>query len=177
MQAEDDALAEEDTAPVEETPSTDDVEALQQELQEWRAKAEEYLDGWQRQRADFANYKKRVERDQAQAYQSAAGSILRRFLEVLDDLDRALANRPQEGDGAAWAEGVELVYRKFAAVLEAEGVKPMEAQGTDFDPNLHEAISHEDNQEFDSGQVIAVVKNGYLMGEKVLRPALVRVAK
>jgi molecular chaperone GrpE len=174
---EEETLAEDETAPPEEAIFPEDVEALQQELLEWQAKAEEYLDGWQRQRADFANYKKRVERDQAQAYQSAAASISKRFLDVLDDLDRALANRPQEGDGAAWAEGVELVYRKFAAVLEAEGVKPMEAQGAYFDPNLHEALSNEDSPDHDSGQIIAVVKNGYVMGDKVLRPALVRVAK
>lgn len=177
MQSENEALTGEEIAPVAEPASTAEIEALQQELQQWRAKAEEYLDGWQRQLADFANYKKRIERDQAQAYQSAAVSIFKRFLDVLDDLDRALKNRPQEGDGAAWAEGVELVYRKFSAILEAEGVNQMEAQGASFDPNLHEAISSEESQEHDSGQIIAVVKNGYLIGDKVLRPALVRVAK
>jgi molecular chaperone GrpE len=172
-----DLHTEEEAAPGEEAVGSEEVEALQQALLEWQAKAQEYLDGWQRQRAEFANYKKRVERDQALAHQSAAASIIKRFLDVLDDLDRALSNRPQEGDGAAWANGVELVYRKFSAILEAEGVKPMEAEGAYFDPNLHEALSSEDSPEHDSGQVIAVVKNGYVMGEKVLRPALVRVAK
>ncbi len=154
-----------------------DVEALQQEIEDLRSKADEYLDGWQRSRAEFANYKKRTEREQALAYQSAASSIFKRFLEVLDDLDRALKNRPQGGEGGAWAEGIDLVYRKFYAILEAEGVKVMDAQGEYFDPNLHEAITQEDSDEFESGQIIQVVKNGYTIGDKVLRPALVRVAR
>jgi molecular chaperone GrpE len=160
-----------DTAP------EDELDELQKEVEEWRLKATEYLDGWQRARADFTNYKKRVERDQAFVYQSASASILKRFLDALDDLDRALKNRPTEGDAAAWAEGVELVSRKFHSILDAEGVKPMEAAGQEFDPNIHEAITQEESTEFESGQVIEVVKNGYWIGDKVLRPALVRVAK
>jgi molecular chaperone GrpE len=96
---------------------------------------------------------------------------------VLDDLDRALKNRPQDTDGAGWAEGIELVYRKFYSILEAEGVSIMEAENQYFDPNLHEAISMEENEQYDSGQIIEVVKNGYMIGDRVLRVATVRVAK
>ena len=160
-----------------EEEAEDELESLQKEVEELRAKADEYLDGWQRARADFTNYKKRVERDQEQVYQAASARVLKRFLEVLDDLDRALKNRPQEGEGAAWAEGIELVSRKFHGILEAEGVQQMDAQGQYFDPNLHEAITQEESEEYESGQVIEVVKSGYLAGDKVLRPALVRVAK
>ena len=149
---------------------------LQQSLVDCQAKADEYLDGWQRPRADFANYKKRIEREQAQVYQKAAGSIFKRHLEVLDDLERALKNRPQEGDGAIWAEGIELVYRKLTNILENEGVKVMQAEGQNFDPNLHEAISSEDSPQHESGQIIEVLQKGYLLGDRVLRPALVRVA-
>lgn len=158
-------------------PSPADWQALQTELESWQAKANEYLDGWQRARADFANYKRRVEREQEQVYQNAAGNIIKRYLEILDDLERALKNRPKEGDGAAWAEGIELIARKFAALLEAEGVKPMQAEGQLFDPNLHEAISQEEAENFASGQVIEVVKQGYLLGDRVLRPAVVRIAR
>jgi molecular chaperone GrpE len=150
---------------------------LQAALEECRSKANEYLDGWQRARADFANYRKRVERDQAQAHQNAVGSIVRRYLDILDDLDRALKNRPQEGEGAVWASGVELIYRKFTNLLDAEGVKSMVADGQTFDPNLHEAISSEDSPDHESGQIIEVLKQGYLLGDRVLRPALVRVAR
>jgi molecular chaperone GrpE len=138
---------------------------------------EEYLDGWQRARADFVNYKKRIEREQREAYRRAAGDILTRYLGVVDDLERALKDRPTEGDPSNWADGVELIYRKLQSVLEAEGVETIGALGQPFDPNLHEAISHEESDEQPAGYVIDVVQQGYRMGEQVLRPALVRVAK
>jgi molecular chaperone GrpE len=155
----------------------EEVEKLQKELDEIRTKADEYLDGWQRARAEFANYKKRVDRDQAQTYQVAAGNIVRRFLDVLDDLERALKNRPQNGDGAVWAEGIELIYRKLLTMLEGEGVKPMEVGNDFFDPNLHEAVVSEENSEYESGQIIEVIRQGYTLGDRILRPAMVRVAR
>ena len=155
----------------------DALEILQGELAEARLKANEYLDGWQRSRAEFANFKKRIEREQEQVYQTAAGAIIKRYLGVLDDLERALKNRPQDGEGAAWAEGIELIYRKLLAILESEGVKPMQPEGQMFDPNLHEAILSEDSDHHESGQIIEVLQPGYLLGEKVLRPAMVRVAR
>lgn len=159
----------------------DELKARLQEslvlLEESQAKANEYLDGWQRARAEFANYKKRVDREQALVYQTTAGNIIKRYLEIMDDLERALKNHPAEGDGAAWAEGIDLIYRKLQALLEAEGVKPMPADGQFFDPNLHEAISHEAAPALESGQIIEVVKQGYMLGDRVLRPAWVRVAK
>lgn len=150
---------------------------LAQQLQDCQAKSAEYLDGWQRARAEFTNYKRRMEREQAQAYQNATGSVVRRYLDVVDDLDLALKNRPQEGDGAAWAQGIELIARKLHTLLEGEGVKAMNTDGQAFDPNLHEALTHEENDQYESGQIIGVVKQGYTLGDKVLRPALVRVAK
>jgi molecular chaperone GrpE len=155
----------------------EDLRAVQKDLEESRAKANEYLEGWQRTLADFSNYKKRVDRDQAQVYQNAAGTIIKRFIEVLDDLDRALKNRPQEGEGAVWANGIELIYRKLISILENEGVKAMDLKGQVFDPNLHEAITLEDSADHESGQIIEVLQQGYMLGDRVLRPALVRVAK
>lgn len=155
----------------------DEITDLRKELDEIRQKSEEYLDGWQRARAEFSNFKKRVERERQQAYQTAAGNIIRRYLEIVDDLERALKNKPAEGDGAEWAGGIELIYRKLLNTLDAEGVKAMEAQGQFFDPNLHEAISNEENPDHESGQIIEVVQSGYMLGDRVLRPAKVRVAK
>jgi molecular chaperone GrpE len=155
-------------------PGENNLEELLQLCQE---KSNEYLDGWQRARAEFANYKRRMEREGTQTYQNAVGSIVKRYLDVLDDLELALKNRPQEGEGAAWAEGIELIARKFASILESEGVKPMETDGKEFDPNLHEALTNEESDQHESGQIISVVKQGYLLGDRVLRPALVRVAK
>ena len=154
-----------------------DLETLQAELQTAKSQADEYLDGWQRARAEFSNYKKRVEREQAEARDRIAGETLMRFLGVLDDLDRALKDRPSDGDAAAWTEGIELIYRKLSALFIAEGIEAIEAEGTPFDPVLHEALSHEDSQDHVEGQVIEVVRRGYRMGDRVLRPALVRVAK
>jgi molecular chaperone GrpE len=155
----------------------DEVEALLQDLAQARAEANEYLDGWQRSRAEFANYKKRVDRELAQANMTATGNIIKRYLNVLDDLERALKNRPQNGEGAVWANGIELIYRKFLSILENEGVKAMEAEGQVFDPNLHEALSSEESDEHDSGEIIEVVQQGYMLDDRVLRPALVRVAR
>jgi molecular chaperone GrpE len=155
----------------------DQVADLQAELEQLGAKSEEYLDGWQRERAEFANYRRRVERERETSQQNITGNIVRRYLEVVDDLERALKNRPNEGDGAAWAEGIELIYRKMLNLIEAEGVQPMGAEGQPFDPNLHEAISHEDDPDRESGEIIEVIKSGYTLGDRVLRPALVRVAR
>ncbi len=144
---------------------------MRDELARTRAQADEYLDGWQRARAEFANYKKRVEREQAQVYQTAAGSVIKRFLGVLDDLERALKNRPETGDGAVWAEGIELVYRKLVSILESEGVKPMDIAGQMFDPNLHEAILSEDSDQHESGQIIEAAATRLSVGRKGFTPS------
>ena len=157
--------------------STEDREALAAELSKVRSEAAEYLEGWQRARAEFANYKKRVERDQALVYQNAASSVIRRYVEVIDDLERALKNRPQKGEGLAWAGGIELIYRKFLAILESEGVTQTDPTGEMFDPNLHEAVTSEDSPDHESGQIIEVLQKGYMIRDRVLRPATVRVAR
>lgn len=169
------AMVEESASP--EEAIAREMERLRQELVTVQAKANEYLDGWQRARAEFANYKKRIEKEQAQVYQNAAGAIIKRYLGIVDDLERALKNRPTDGDGAAWAEGIELIYRKLLGILESEGVKPMQVEGQFFDPNLHEAILTEDSAQHESGQITEVLQQGYMLGDKVLRPAMVRVAR
>ena len=146
------------------------------ELEDLQLKADEYLDGWQRARAEFANYRKRVERDRQLTYQNAAGSIILKFLPVMDDLERALKNRPEENPGAAWADGIELIYRKFKTAIESEGVTPMDVEGEMFDPNLHEAVVSTPSDEHESGEIIEVLQRGYQIGDRVLRPAMVRVA-
>ena len=161
-------------------PDDDDLDPsgeLELELAEALRKKEEYLDGWQRTQADFANYKKRVERDRQQVQQNATANVVRRYLEILDDIERALANQPQDGDGAVWADGIDLVYRKWLNALEADDVKPMEVGDQHFDPTLHEGISQEESDEHESGEIIEVVQTGYFIGDRVLRPAKVRVAQ
>ncbi|HRK91246.1 MAG TPA: nucleotide exchange factor GrpE, partial [Anaerolineales bacterium] len=149
-------------------------EALIQQLKEAEAKIVEYKDGWARSQAEFQNFRKRVERDNESFKASTKGDIIKKVLPVLDDLERALQNRPADD---AWANGIELVARKFQNILDMEGVKKIEAKGVAFDPNFHEAISHEPSDDVESGYVIDVVQNGYVIGERVVRPALVRVAQ
>jgi molecular chaperone GrpE len=169
--------AEAETEAQAETPAVERPAEPSPELAAAQAKAQEYLDGWQRERADFFNYKRRIEREMTQGAQNALGNALRRYLDIADDLERALRNRPQDGDGAAWAGGIDLIYRKLLIAFEADGVKLIEAEGAFFDPSLHEAISQEDHPDLESGQIIGVVQTGYMLGERVLRPARVRVAR
>jgi molecular chaperone GrpE len=154
-----------------------EIDALKLEIEELNQKSEEYLDGWQRERAEFVNYKKRMDREREQLKVNITGNVIRSYLEIIDDLELALKNKPAEGEGPTWAEGIELIYRKFLTMLETEGIKPMQVEGQIFDPNLHEAISQEPNEDFESGEIIEVVRNGYSIGERVLRPASVRVAQ
>ncbi len=158
-----------------------EVEALQKQLDEaesrigdLEAKAAQNLDGWQRSVAEFQNYKKRMDRDREADKAIMKGDLIKRFLPVLDDLERALKNRPED---SSWATGIELIARKLQSILEAEGLKRIDAEGAVFDPNYHEAISYESADGVESGRVIAVVQNGYMLGDYVVRPAMVRVAK
>lgn len=150
------------------------TETLQSQLTEAEAKTSEYKDGWMRAQAEFQNYKKRIERDNEMMYASMKGDLIKKVLPALDDLERALQNRPTDD---AWASGIELIARKLQNLLEAEGVKRIEAEGAVFDPIFHEAISHEPADGVESGHIIAVTQNGYMLGERVIRPALVRVAQ
>jgi molecular chaperone GrpE len=151
-----------------------EIEALKKQLEETQARASEYKDSWLRSQAEFQNYKKRLDRDNEMMYVSMKGDIIKKVLPALDDLERALQNRPADN---GWANGIELIVRKLQNMLEAEGVKRIEAVGLEFNPNFHEAISHEPADGVASGHVIAVVQNGYMLGERVIRPALVRVAQ
>lgn len=160
-----------------ETTEISELEALQKELEAAKAKAVENLDGWQRTQAEFQNYKRRVERDRIDFQNSVTGKIIARYLDVQDDFDRALKHQPTEGDLAQWAQGIGSIYRKFQNVLEAEGVTRIEAEGQTFDPSVHEAVVHEASDVHESGQIIEVLRHGYKIGERVLRPALVKVAQ
>jgi molecular chaperone GrpE len=151
-----------------------EIDSLKKKLAEAESKTSEYRDSWLRAQADFQNYKKRLERDNEMMYISMKGDIIKKVLPALDDLERALQNRRADDP---WADGIELIARKLQNMLESEGVKRIEALGAEFDPNFHEAISHEPADGAKSGSVIGVVQNGYMLGERVIRPALVRVAQ
>ena len=152
-------------------------ETLEEQVKRLQMEAEEYLDGWQRARAEFANFKKRTQREEEQARERIAGEIITHFLGVQDDIERALARAPEADDCQEWTLGIELIHQKLQALLDAEGVEPIDAKGERFDPNFHEAVSFEDSDDHEEGLIIEITQRGYKLGERVLRPAMVRVAK
>lgn len=155
--------------------SAGEFEELKKELEQALQQAAENFEGWQRERADFSNYKKRIERDYALTNEVITAKIIKKYLVIVDDLGRALKARPVDGEGAGWSKGIEMIYHKLQKILEAEGITPVPTD--QFDPTYHEAISHEECPDCKSGEIIEVVQQGYQLGERVIRPALVRVAR
>jgi len=151
------------------------AESLQRELEAAREQSEENLRNWQRTAADFSNYKRRTDEERATVAQFSTALLINRLLGVLDDFDRAIENVPAEAH-EAWVEGVRLVDRKLRSVLESEGVTPIEVVGQPFDPNVAEAVVHEETTEYPDNQVIGELQRGYRLHDRVIRPALVRVA-
>lgn len=161
--------------PAAEAP--DELERLRVELEEAKSQAAEYLDGWQRAQAAFSNYRKRQAGERLQMMALASADLLRKLLPVVDDFGRAMETFPESFVREAWFEGFTLIKHKLDAILEQEGVKPIESEGQVFDPRFHEAVTYEVAEGFEEGQIIGEVQAGYMAGERVLRPALVRVAK
>jgi molecular chaperone GrpE len=161
-----------------EEEAVDEVSALLEELEEAKRKEAEYLDGWQRARAELANARKRFQREQEQAYAGARADVLVRMLPVVDDFERAFATLPEEmeEEEKAWLGGVRLIWRKFQALLQQEGVSTIEAVGQEFDPYLHQAVTHEPSETVPEGHVIDEMQRGYQMDGRVLRPSIVRVS-
>lgn len=155
----------------------DDSAELKKLLLQERDKSAEYLDNWRRAAADFANYKKRIEKDNAEFTKFANMTLIARLLPVLDDFDRAFQTIPDNLRALTWVDGIFLIARKMAALLEAEGLKPIEALNKPFDPNMHEAVIHEETDKYEDGIVIAELQKGYKLNDRVIRPTMVKVAK
>ncbi|MDQ4036158.1 MAG: nucleotide exchange factor GrpE [Chloroflexota bacterium] len=151
------------------------IEQLERELEDVRRSDEEHRNNWHRSAADFANYKRRTDEERMTLTQFSNAVLIGKLLGVLDDFDRALDNVPAEAHDP-WVEGVRLTERKLRNVLESEGVAPIEAVGQPFDPNLHEAVAHEETAEHRDNDVIGEVQRGYRLHDRVIRPSLVRVA-
>ena len=164
-------------AESEEQPEESEEADLSEELEGAKAQAAEYLDGWQRTQAEFSNYKKRQEAERVQMVGLANATLLRKLVPVADDFGRALETVPSDLGQETWVEGITLIKHKLDGVFESEGVKPIETEGQAFDPRYHEAVTYEEAAGYEDGQIIGEVQRGYTLGERVLRPALVRVAK
>jgi molecular chaperone GrpE len=150
------------------------VEALRQELAKEKERAEANLASWQRSAADFQNYKRRVEQEREEIARLSNAALIINLLPMVDDLERALASVDTRLAGMTWLDGLRLIHRKFQALLEMNGVTEIEADGQDFNPNIHEAVTFGPGEE---NKVIAVVQKGYRLGGRVLRPAMVVVGK
>lgn len=154
-----------------------EIEQKTKERDEAQAKADEYLAGLQRERAEFLNFKRRTEQDQATAISRAADSLRLKVLEALDDFDRAVDARPASLADEPWAEGIVAIDRKLRALLEREGVRPMDPTvGQRFDPRLHQALSHITGSGRPADEIVAEFQRGYMVADRVLRPALVAVS-
>lgn len=158
--------------------SQEDIDAYQTALNDAQAVSEQYLDDLQRERASFANYKRRIDQEKQTDSEMALAKSVNLFLPVIDDLERALKNRPEGTDCAAWADGIELILQKLRSTMAKQNVEVLDIQpGDEFDPNYQEALTHEDSEDFTDGQVIEVVQTGYKLKDRIIRPACVRVAK
>jgi molecular chaperone GrpE len=165
--------AESPTGEVEpEVAEIEDIETLKKILAEAKAKAEANLAGWQRAQADFINYKKRSEQEKQELVKFANSLLILNLLPVLDDLERAFASIPPRMAKLSWVDGIKLIERKLWAVLEAQGLSPIEALGEPFDPRFHEAVRQDKGKD---GIVIEEVQKGYMLGDRVIRPTMVVV--
>lgn len=157
-------------------PEEDEVETLRAELEQAQAQAADYLEGWQRARAEFANFKKRVEAERQELRRASTEALLLKLLPVVDDFERAFQVLPEESADEAWVDGFRMILRKLQALLESEDVTPIEAAGHPFDPLWHQALLQEETEEHRDGYVIEEMQRGYRLGDRVLRPSMVKVA-
>jgi molecular chaperone GrpE len=161
---------------IEEEFAEGEVETLRTELEQAQAQAADYLDGWQRARAEFANFKKRVEAERQNLRRTSTEALLLKLLPVVDDFERAFQALPEESAGEAWVDGFRMILRKLQSLLESEDVTPIEAAGHPFDPVWHQALLQEETEEYLDGYVIEEMQRGYRLGDRVLRPSMVKVA-
>ena len=145
-----------------------------EEVEGLRRENEELRDQLLRRRADFDNFRKRVERDRQEMSTEAVARLLRELVPTLDNLDRAL---DAGGDAQSLRQGVELIRRDLMALLEGQGVKVVDPVGQPFDPLHHQALSYDPAPGFRDGTVVSVLRKGYSYKDRLLRPALVVVAK
>jgi molecular chaperone GrpE len=149
-----------------------DLDDLKQALADAKAKAREYLEGWQRGQADFVNYKKRLEQDKTDTIKYANAGLILKILPVLDDFERAIEAVPLSMAKDSWVGGINGIARKLENSLEAVGLNHIKAWGEVFDPSLHEAVGSSSGME---GIVVREMEKGYKLNERVLRPARVVV--
>jgi molecular chaperone GrpE len=161
--------------PVTDTPEAT-PDAPSAEIDVLTRDRDDYRDRLLRKTAEFENYRKRIERERREQADQAVVDLLQELLAVVDDFDLAVTVDAGEG-GGAYRKGVELIHSKLRDLLRKQGVTPIEALGADFDPNIHQAVLHEVSPDHRDGEVIGELRKGYKLGDRLLRPAMVKVAK
>ena len=151
-----------------------DTEAATSDLQRQR---DEFYDLLLRKSAEFDNYRKRVERDRQMLTDAAAANMIEELLPLMDDLERALKAEPGTDSGNAYRRGVELIHQQLGEILRRRGVRAIESVGADFDPHYHQAVSHEPAKGHREGEIVEEFRRGYMLGDRLLRPSMVKVAK
>src|SRR4051794_26629530 len=154
-----------------------EMDQLRQELDRTQQELAETKTGWQRTAADFQNYRRRTEQDREATLGLANEALLSKLLVIVDDFDRAIANMPAELQKMGWIEGIAAIDRKLDLLLASEGLSAIEAVGKPFDPHEHEAVVQEERPDIPEGTVTAELQRGYRIRDRVLRPAMVAVAK
>jgi len=154
-----------------------ELESTISALEAKRAEYEELNRRYLRLAADFDNYRKRTRRELGDAAMQATGNLVLSLLDVLDDLERALQDDSPAANNDAFREGIAMTYSRFRSILDKEGLNPIEARGKPFDPMVHEAVSVIHSSEVEDGTVIEVIQEGYRLGERLLRPSKVVVAR
>ncbi|TAN32304.1 nucleotide exchange factor GrpE [bacterium] len=152
------------------------LSAMEAKIAELEAAGAEAKDRHLRLAADFDNYKRRSRQEQLETIQHASADLISRLLPGLDDLHNVLDHQP-EGVDEAWLKGLELSVRKLEEALAAHGLEPIKAVGATFDPKFHEAIGHEESEEHPEDTVVSELRRGYRIRDRVVRPALVKVAR
>ena len=160
----------------EETASTtaSATEVAPSELQRQR---DDFYDRLLRKTAEFDNYRKRTERDRQAVTEAAAANIIQELLPLVDDLERALKVEATSEGAEAYRRGVELIHKQLSEILRKRGVRAIEAVGADFDPHYHQAVSYEPAEGRREGEVIEEFRRGYMLGDRLLRPSMVKVAQ
>ena len=157
------------------SPATDPAPALADEIVELRKERDGLQDRLLRQAAEFDNYRKRVERERRDSGQYAAIEFVQDLLPVIDDFERALQI---DAPGAeSYRQGLEIIHRALMDMLRKRGVMPIEAVGTEFDPQIHQAVAYDEAPDRRDGEVMEQFTRGYRLGDKLIRPAMVKVAK
>ncbi|MCT2194884.1 nucleotide exchange factor GrpE [Paenibacillus phoenicis] len=146
------------------------------ELEKLRAENEEFQQRLLRAQADFDNFRRRTVKEKEELGKYASAKLITELLPVIDNFERALNTTGDISDAASYVKGVEMIFRQLEGVLKAEGLTPMEAEGQPFNPEFHQAIMQVESEEHEEGIVVEVVQKGYMLKDKVLRPAMVKVS-